>query len=193
MNTDEIRQKILLDESGELSARDTARLRKCLDSDGEARRYSADTHRMTTMAREALPTGEPSRAVLARIGAAARERSVPRHLFFRPAVQVLAYAAALALVVSGWLVLGPDTRTHADRIVEMHTILEIVTENELPSMEVEGTPEKDAQLAALARQLLIMEGLSGDDLEELEVLPLELPTTDFQSHSTAALPRQKCV
>ncbi len=193
MNTDEIKRKILLAESGELSAHDTVKLEKQLGSDAEARQYRADTRRMTKVAREALPTGVPGPAAMARIRKAAGRHAAPRPLIFRPAVQVLAYAAALALVVSGWFALAPATRTQADRIAEMHTILEMVAEDELPALEVQATGEEDAQLAALARQLLIMQGLSGDDLEEIEYLPDELPTTDSQSRSSAAPPRQKRV
>ncbi len=190
MNADEIKRKILLAESGELSAHDTARLRKRLDADEEARRYSTDTRRMTRVAREVLPAGDPGPVAMARIREAAGERALPRPLFFRPAVQVLAYAAALALIVCGWFALAPGTRTPSDRIAEMHTILEIVAEDELPAAATEAEPGEDARLAALARQLLIMEGLSGDDLEGMEFLPAEPPTTDFQSRSTVALPRR---
>jgi anti-sigma factor RsiW len=190
MKTDDIKRKILLAESGELSVQDAARLEKRIGVDAEAHRYRADTRRVTKVAREALPTGDPGAAAMARIREAAGERAGLRPLIFRPALQVLAAAAALALLVSGWFAFTPATRTHTDRIADMQTILEIVAEDELPAVEVETTGEEDAQLVALARQLLIMQGLSGDDLEEMEYLPAELPTTDFQSRSTAAPPRQ---
>jgi len=152
---DEIERLVLLEGSGELSDAE----RRALEAHPDAERCRKDVHRLVTTAREALPGGEPGSAALARIREAAEAR-ISRPLVLRPPVlHGLAYAAALALLLGGWLFFAPNSRE--DRILEFHALLSVSDQD--ASNEAPGTGTLDPDLRALAQQLLLMEGLTPDD------------------------------
>ena len=199
MNREKIERMILLAETGELSETDRLRLEQLLATSEDGRAYREDMLRIVTASGAAFSGSDPRPATVARIRAAARDGVRRPMAVFNPlVVQSLAYAACLALLLGAWFTLRPNGELA--RIHEMSAILTMVSE-ELPEEEVdlEGS-EKDQELRALARQLLIMEGLAADDLPVIDVLGEEdvisgeeLSPTVLRSHSTDALESRRCV
>jgi len=189
MKCADCRNKILLDNAGELSHRQAEALRDHLAACPDCRDYGQQLEKLTAAAVEGLPVGEPTRATLARIRAAA-EASPPARvvLFPRPVLPSLAYAAALLLVLGAWFTFAPNGKT--DPAVSLSSLVAMVTGEEVAQAEPEASATDDEQLRALARQILIMEGLAPEELGEWDsaTLDVELPPTTLRSHSSDGFP-----
>ena len=195
----------MLSDSGELTEPELKKLEQHLARCDQCREYRDALHQVVSAARASLLEGEPGAAVVERISAAARERIAARRIVFeRPARQVVAYAAALALLVVGWLMLSSDDRS--GRINEINVILEMTSEDDASERE-HGTGQADSDyplpsreraagehgLRMLADELLLMEGLADDDLTDVEVLREEPRPTALRLRSTVGLQPKKCV
>ena len=197
MNCLKAQREMLLGASGELEARRLARLDEHLAACAHCRAYQASLPAVSAAAARSLPTGVPSAAVMERIRAAAAERNGRRPLTWGPrweplspfgrSVRLLAYAAALAVLLGGgWLAGRPGYRV--ERIRECSAILRAVTEEVVRQTGTGSSQETAEDLRGLAQQLLEMQELSGDfSDEELTSLDAAPPATAPLSHSTVGL------
>ncbi len=169
MNCEQSERKLMLAGTNELSAREHSALQEHLADCERCRTCAEDLARLTTAAREALPDGEPGEKALIRILAAANERipHVPSRAMRQPVLQLLGYAAVLAVVMGGWLMISRQDRT--TRIEEVSDIIALIaTSEEAEAFDVEDVGQDAQDLRALARELLIMEGLAVEDLMDPE-------------------------
>jgi len=195
----------MLADSGELTEPELEKLEQHLARCDQCRKYRDALHQVVSAARASLPEGEPDPGVIDRISAAARERIAARRTVFeRPVAQVIACAAALALLVWGRLMLSSDDRS--GRINEINVILEMTLEDDALEREY-GTGLADSdypppswersagehELRVLADELLLMEGLADDDLTDVEVPREEPRPTALRLRSTVGLQPKKCV
>lgn len=171
MNCKEAEQAILLAETLELSGRKLRELESHLSACALCTQYQQSARQIMASAREALPTGEPSALVTARIraaaAAAAAKPASTLALFRQPIVQALAYAAAVALVAGAWLWLS-FSRHPATSINEFRAIMALVSETTPAAVEARDDSPREQELRALARELLLMEGLTGGETGETE-------------------------
>lgn len=198
MKHDELERAILLAQSGELPKHEREKLEAALKDSPEARAYREDVHRIVDLADRHLPCGQPDETTLRGILDAGRPpHQGPSAILFRPAVlQVLAYAAVLLLVLGGWFLWTPNGR--AARIDEMRAIVSVVSEDGgVITSEVSRADDSEAELRALAHQLLMMEGLAqdsmgGDGEDDAETMEgQELPPTVLQWRNTRAPPSRR--
>ena len=100
MNCEKIQQDILLSQTGELTARELARLEKHIAGCDSCRRYKAGMEQVMSAAKSELPAGEPGSAVMARILSAAREEVSSGAISFpAPSLRASLYAAAALFIV----------------------------------------------------------------------------------------------
>lgn len=195
MNCEQSEREILFLQSGEAPAQALQELEEHLGRCEHCRKYRNDFDRIVAAAREALPAGEPGDAAMARIRTAAEKKTARGQMiiFPQPMTRVIAYAAALTLFIGGWLILSSDTRSQ--RINDINTIMAMVSENGPEEMEYPNGSDDEQKLRTLARQLLHMEGLTGDDLTDMEFIsPHEKPTpTALRSRSIGGLDPKRCV
>lgn len=189
MNCRSAQEFLLLEESGDLSARRLARLERHLSTCASCRDARASNRLVLDAVRGSLPSGEPSPAVLARISAAASSRAVRPALVFLPApARLLAAAALFAVLLAGVysLVARRETaaRMEAEDVVAITAMLGHEPES-APGKDTALTP--DEELTILARQLLRLEGLQAEEasLDDL-MLSEESAPTDLQSRSASA-------
>jgi len=102
--------------------------------------------------------------------AAAAERAAHGglHVLRRPALRLLAYAACLAVALGIWF--RVPARVPADPVQETRAILASISEDVYDSRTNESAEDETDELRALARELLIMEGLAADDVGSLDLL-----------------------
>jgi hypothetical protein len=187
MNCEAMQRKILLEASGELSAREARALAGHVAACERCRAWRAEAGAAHSLMELAAVDRIPGPAVVARIVAAAEERKGARTLALPPRIaQALACAAALLVAAGVWLVLPHKGRS--DRITELHALLATVADGKAEQSDphAEGSGEQDLQ--RLARQLLLMEGFGAD-----EIIVEEPSATDPLSHSTDAPPAETCV
>ena len=193
MNCDSYHQDLLLRQSGELDADQTARLGSHLRVCAGCRDYEAGLVRITQVAELALAAGEPSEAALAEICSVARARSRRAALplvFGLP--RVVAYAAMLmALLGSGAFLTGRawKARQHENRVAALSAVIGLVS-GHMPKAD-QATADRDATLRDLAGQLLQLEGLGEEELTAdngVSSPAVEPEPTDLQSHSSGELP-----
>lgn len=193
----DLEQRLLLAESGELLPEDVAALERELAADARAAAQREELRRLLSAAAAALPSGRPSAPVLARVHAAAAAtpvggrglRILPRPVF----LQVLAYAAALVVALSAWLVVGMRGGA-PDRIAEMHALVVVAGENDVATeLGLAADSDADASLRALASQLLALEGMTPEEAgtadagDDEEATPAGAPSpTALQPRSTVA-------
>lgn len=191
MNCKECRDSVLLADSNELAAGELNALHAHLATCPACSDYAEESSSVTELSRSTAVEG-PSPFVLNRIMAEARQQLArPKRLMFfpRPVAQALAWAAALAVVLGGWLVLS--NRQGTDRVEHLNTILVVLSEEPADGTAAWETEPCDDPVQALARELLMMEGLSDDgaaDEESLELLP-----TALQYRNMPAPPARICV
>ena len=193
MNCEDARKKLLLDDAGELAARGRNAVAAHLEQCSDCRCYRDDLKLLARAARRALATPEPPGEVLMRVRAAAEALAARRHVivFRRPLVRVLAYAAALALVVGGWLLLPLETEVGDHGVRHVQTLMAMV-HGGLDSEEAEEVVE-DAALRALARELLIIEGFVADESSAEDETGEAPQPTALRSGSTCASRPRICV
>lgn len=197
MNCEHAQRDILLAQSGELSARAAIRLDAHLTDCAACRCYQEETTRTMTLARDAMPMGEPSRIALARIREAAQETAPANVVVFPDRVgRLVAAAAVVALLVGVSLfALKPKSQpveTAAPSEGEVQTFLAMLsTEDQLESIHAEA-PTSGEELDVLASQILRMQGFSmenGQTVEPITELLGPLPT-ETQSRNRIVFPQK---
>ncbi|MBA4386837.1 MAG: hypothetical protein C0404_02580 [Verrucomicrobia bacterium] len=170
MKCKETEPLILLAESGELPAADREALEAHLKTCAQCAEYRLYVAGLTGLAKKALPAGEPSDLLVGRIMAEARSHAAPRVTSFRrPVLQILAYAAALAVAAGVWLMFKPaeNGNGRAKRIDHARAIVAMVTDQEVKNgLPAATAGDHDRALKALADQLLRMEGLSVEPIDQ---------------------------
>lgn len=167
MKCENAEQMILLADSGELDQADTVRLEQHLAECANCTAYRKSMLKITGLARQAISSAGPSEATRLKIhAAAAREIERPAHTLWNPLLQILAYAAVLAIAVTVWFLAKPQISQGnglAQRIDSTHAIVSMLT----PQDTQYGVPktektDSDKALRALSENLLRLEGLSED-------------------------------
>ena len=193
MNCESAQQGILLHHTGELSTGQEHELLNHLEKCEACRQYKTGMERISALAKKALPTPEPSRETIERIlaaGSRAAGRNPP--LLFRfPTALRLAAAAGFLLLAAGYCLLvfareRTDVASHHLRVTQISTIMTMVTEEEEMESAAASNGATKPDIRALARQILLVEGLAAEELTENEELILydDAPTRDLQSRST---------
>jgi hypothetical protein len=136
---------------------------------------------------------------MASIRLAAQARPASRiAVLRRPLLQVLAYAAALAVLVGGWLLFSSPRQPQSSPINEFIALMAVASENLPPIVEAQDDSRREQELRALGRELLIMEGLGEEEWNESgieEAFPTadeEPSPTALQSRSIASFPPSAC-
>ncbi|MBN2301596.1 MAG: zf-HC2 domain-containing protein [Lentisphaerae bacterium] len=195
MNCLEFEKKILLAQSNELPDSELKLLREHIESCERCMAYERNLNAIMSVSQRTLSAGEPSRRVMNIIRDAANDRlrrSAPVWFMRSPWTQVLAYAAAIALVVGGWMMMSNEAQT--DKISEINALLALVSEDDISIYDVENEGE-EVRLRDLADTLLKMEGFietASDEFDWLDQLPELTPTTS-RSHSNLGHLSEKCV
>jgi hypothetical protein len=197
MNCDEVQRRILLARSFELPYDAERSLDNHIDGCEECRAYRDDMQAIVSAARIALPHGHPSAATLSNIRAKATDQlNRPAVIAFPGiAVRVLAYAAAVVIAVASWQLMSPAVTTPVDSENNIGAILACLQEDSYAETEDYSETSNGSELDELARQLLMMEGLSVDQLTEAEqaIQFEELQPTGLQSDSSHVTHVRKCV
>jgi len=183
MNCDRMQKLILLCASGELSPARRSELERHLAGCPACRQYGDCAADVTRRAREELASPLPGGQVMAAIRAEARKRTPAGRVILlrQPVAAALACAACLALVLGAWLHFtdgGPDSRTGGTRAIVALVCTDVLEQQDAGDVEAE-----DEALHALARDLLIMEGLSVEDAADMEML-WDSSTEDAEPSST---------
>jgi hypothetical protein len=169
MNCQNAERAILLAETGELSDRKLRELDGHLATCAACAQYRRSARGIVASARESRPAAEPSPTVMTRIRAAAAQRPVSRFVLFRqPVVQVLAYAAALAVLAGGWFVFFPGSSPKAAPLNVFSTIMHATAETTPAAVDARGNAARELEVRTLARELLTMEGLVDEEVVEME-------------------------
>lgn len=196
MSCEKIQQDILLSQSGELTERELVLLGEHLTGCESCRRYKAGLEQVTSLVRTALPAGEPSPAVMARILSAAREEVHGNSIFFpAPSLRKALYAAAALFTVCAAGLWSFDIRPLSSASQMSAIVMAVGSEAELKVISRSGKPEKDQEIQALASHLLLMEGFVADELPDVELIDAadEPRPTALQLHNTDAIELKRCV
>ena len=185
---------ILLADSGELDDAALQALEEHLSGCDDCRDFSDNTARTMAAARRALCGEQPASATVARILERAgtwKRKGFPDIIVFPiPVVRIAACAAVLAVVAGGWFLLSPAD--DEPRVGELRALVAMVSEEVEEDYEY-ADGRDNGELQALARELLIMEGLSVEDSLYEESSQEEPAPTALQSHSSDVLPVKRCV
>lgn len=180
-------KEILLAQSGELPLPRAARLKEHLAGCPACAAFSKDSGALLLAAREHAACREPDARLVANIVNRARQAAPPRPILFRrPVQQALAYAALLLLALGAWMLVW-DTEGPQNRVEEIGSLVAAVTEHDFEVREEETPAAREAELRALARQLLLMQGMSVDGLFSGE--PDQGPDPDAADAPTASRDR----
>lgn len=184
MNSNDMEIKILLAESGELSEREARELEMAMDTDASARKFRADLRRLSGDAQRFLEAEGPGEPVMIRIRRQALTVAARPLLFRHPAFPALACAAALLVVVSGWL-LFQRSQPALSPVDQVQTLMAMVMEEEF--VDAHEAMNREAELKELAQKLLLMEGLQIEESStDLETEFWELPPTVLRERNTRA-------
>ena len=205
MNCQRIQHNVLLGQSGELSVRQQRQVNLHVAACPACRAFAAEAALIVRGSRKPLDAS-PSEAVMNRILAAAKTRPAPVPAprdWRRPAI---AAAAGILVLLGLWHAAGwrqPASLTPGDRLARLSELSSFLTflvsddtasgEDVAPTEEIAEIPRQDTP--SVARQLLILEGMSVENLtEECDGLtPIEerQPTT-LRSHSNLEVPAERC-
>jgi hypothetical protein len=178
-------KKMLLEQSGELSARRARRFARHLAGCAACRARRAELNALLAETGRAFAACEPSAAAAAAVRRMAAAHARPRVTAFpRPAVQVLAYAALLTLLLGGWIF---NTSLHRDRRrAKLDAALAVVSDTTEDTAD--GNGDNVPPLRVISEELLRYEGFT-DDADALELLNLlgEPTPTAFRERSTPGL------
>ncbi len=197
MSCEKMRDKILLAESGELTEREKRKLEAHLAVCADCRAYCGNAREIVSMALNTQIVKDTPQDVLARICSTGekRRKCATGIIIFRPIVmQVLAYAAVLALFIGGWTMLKYGNE-QTSRMNEIGVILDMVSDDTMMGDEYESAINETSSLKELADQLLIIEGLMADDLidglDEEDLIEDSQPAV-LQSRNIPALCVKRC-
>ena len=169
MNCQNAERAALLAETGELSDRKLRKLEAHLAACAACARYRRSAREIVASARESRPAAEPGPIVMTRIRAAAAQRHMPGFvLFLRPVVQVLAYAAAIAVLAGGWFAFSPGPSPKGAPMNDFSAIIHAAAETTPAMMEARDDSAREQEIRTLARELLAMEGLVDEEIVEME-------------------------
>ncbi len=165
MNCEESRRLSLLADSGELSGGTAGQLEAHLAACDACRAWRDGVRDVFSAAKNALPAGEPSPAVMSRIRAAAERRTGARVILFRQPLfgAIAAAAAAVLIAAGGWLMLAPGKTAPSKHVDRLLVIAAAVSENGVHEPAARNGTEHDQKLRALGAQLLLMEGLVAEE------------------------------
>ena len=195
-------ERLLLEQAAELTPRARRRVHEHVAECRHCQAYRDDLDRLRFAAAALLPATEPAPAVMRRIMNAAAARPAGRALW-QPAVGWRALAAAAALVLLAGLAAlvatrpaPPPTQTAGYRhLAEPAGILAALMDREAETTEPVQTTLGQADIHSLARQLLLLEGLTveipGED-GEAEITDVERQPTTLQWRSNPEVPSAEC-
>lgn len=202
MNCDSAQQGILLNYTSELAADQQLALEDHLKRCKDCQQYQSDTARIADLARKDMPSAGPSHETIGRIMAAGKRAASARpvFLFSFPAARWLSAAAGFLILAAGAGLLVAahgrrDAAAHGLRMSQMSTIMTMVSNEEMSASEAAFLENAKPDVRALARQILQVEGLTGDELaDDEDSIPEDdaLPR-DLQSHSTFDSQPEECV
>lgn len=188
MQPHDLEKLILLDQSGELSPREKSRLEQALKSSAAGRDFQRTLNGLVQPSAPAEP-GETARSAAARLAAkAAADKQAGVTIPFPRPMAAVAACAALALILAGiWtrLSTGPSSDREPDRLDRLQTIIAIFSEQDIEFVGGEVASDRE-RLRAVAQDLLMMEGLTLDEVRWEEEPETEPDPTTRQSHSTHA-------
>lgn len=188
---------MLLADSGELSARQTAALEKHLVTCESCREYARQVTQMLGDMSRLNPASEPAEAVLANIRrAAAEEDNKGQARLFVPVLRFAACAAALLLLLAGLHIFRvSENGEKADqlRIAQLGSLVEILSDEEASTFAEDDGAESTG-LDALAERLLRFQGLDMDEQAYEDLMFAEdTHSKDLQSRSTRVSPQAEYV
>ncbi len=167
MTCQQNRDRILLDDAGELETTAAASLRVHLAGCAACRTYREQVRAVVGLAARELPDAGPSAFALERIRVAAGRQTGRLPLRFRRAVAVTLACAASLLAAAGLRVrLGAGA--HWLRIERTHALVSLVSVQPSARDSEPAARDRSAAMQALAEELLRMEGLSFEPGEEAE-------------------------
>ncbi|OVE74060.1 hypothetical protein BVX94_01915 [bacterium B17] len=192
MNCEEIRNQMLLAQSGELPASEIESLKHHLENCEECQNYSQLLDLIAANSRP-YDTEGPSQATMARIHDTMSDTNESKSIIMFPGfVRILAYAAVFAMLIGGALLL-PESESQTAGIDNLKDLIAIASEDESYTMQSNGAQDCESEIRVLAEQLLkYQEGNSVYFIEEV-FLPLEPEPTALQFHNTPESPQEKCV
>jgi predicted anti-sigma-YlaC factor YlaD len=185
MNCQEIEKLMLLEQSGEGTPEDAGTIEQHVASCTACQRYRDELAAILSLAEAAEPSDGPAPGVIAAIEEEAARRATRVIRFPRPALQWLAYAAAAALLVGGWLLLTRNAERVNDPTRMVHqgaqpegnpmssmetaadvSVLVAMLADETDSdmvEDIEMAEDREQAIKVLARQLLRLQGINTDE------------------------------
>jgi hypothetical protein len=207
MTCSDSEKRILLDQAGELPPALQAPLKAHVEGCARCRSFRQDVALLTGMA-SAGETGTPGPAEAVReriLAEAAAEGPVRRVRFMRPRQAILAAAAALALLLGYWRLTAPrpaaplpaaSALPAVTRVTEVSSLLAGLVEpgNEERALQGEA-PYSRHEIKSMARQLLILQDMTGEapeDLAENFTPPEETLPTTLRWRNIPGVPEGRC-
>ncbi len=188
---DEMRQLILLEDSGELTREKAGELGRHLAECSECDAYRNDVGLLMQEGRSALPDAAPSaEAVSSILEQAARPQNVVR---FPNLWRYAAAAAAVLVLLAGtYTALYNPADNPADTegygVDDLQIMVAFASDGSVEAPEQEGSADNEQQLKSLANTLLRLQGFTiEEEAEPEDITDLFLPTA-LQSRSTPASP-----
>lgn len=192
MNRSELERKILLAQSGELAPAEKAELEQLLAESDENMAIKEELDDLLLQAQGAFVSAEPSPEIISNILSEARESAGRHRAFFtRPAVRLVACAAALTVAFTGWFAMLPG-KEEPDQVGQLQALVAMVSDEEIQENAATGELEEE-RIRALARQLLIMEGFTTEEIVSEEALLWDPAPTTLRLHKTSELHPRICV
>lgn len=183
MNCNEVEKKIMLAGTGELAGRDLDRLRKHIAICKHCRDYQKSVEMITDLARRELSVEGPSEFVLANISVAASAHISPRRVAYPSfMVQMLAYAAVVALLIGSWFAMSPRSVDGGGKVAELGAIMSVISDEYMST-----ATDRNEALNELAERLLIMQGFIDDSYGSAEYQDVAPSPTVLRSHNKNAL------
>jgi hypothetical protein len=192
MNCEEMKNNLLLAQSGELPDAQCCELKSHIEECEDCRKYS---HMLDMISSNIEPyKGEdPSPATMSKIYDAISTASEQKTVIAFPGfARALAYAALVTMLIGGSLLL-PNKDNQISQIDTLKDIMAIVCDDDAYILDGNPSDDPDSEIGMLAEQLLrYQEGSDAYFIDE-EYLPEELDPTALQFHNTHELPQKKCV
>lgn len=185
MNCQKIEKLMLLEQSGELAGDEQRAIEEHVATCSSCQRYREELPVLLNLATSSQVSDGPAPSVIEAIEREAARRASRVIAFPRPALQLLAYAAAAAFLVGGWMLLNrnagsvddgvrivrEDHQPSGDPAVAMGTAADLsalvamlTDDTESESLEaIETAQDRERVIEVLANQLLRLQGIEPDD------------------------------
>lgn len=192
MNCEEIKNQILLAQSGELPDVQIKALKNHIDSCEECRQYARLLDIVSAHSNPYNVDG-PSPETLAQVRNAISEGCKHKPLIMFPAfARMLAYAALFALLTGGALLI-PQENSRQAGIDNLKDLIALVSDDNSFATQNNSTKDPEKELRSLAEQLLKYQQGKGVYFIDEEFLPFEPDPTASQSHNIPEDHQGKCV